>query len=69
MNELLLLVESKEGLPDKATLELLGGASALAKDLGIEASAVVVGHETSSLAESVAPYGLTKIYKLEHPLL
>ena len=69
MNELLLLVESKEGLPDKATLELIGGASALAKDLGIEASAVVVGHETSSLAESVAPYGLTKIYKLEHPLL
>ena len=25
MNELLLLVESKEGLPDKATLELIGG--------------------------------------------
>ena len=45
------------------------GQSDLAKDLGIEASAVVVGHETSSLAESVASYGLKKIYKLEHPLL
>jgi electron transfer flavoprotein alpha subunit len=28
-----------------------------------------VGHDTSPLAESVASYGLKKIYKLEHPLL
>ena len=69
MSELLLLVESKEGLPDKTTLELIRGASDLAKDLGIEASAVVVGHEISSLAEAVADYGLKKIYKLEHPML
>jgi electron transfer flavoprotein alpha subunit len=69
MNELLLLVESKEGLPDKTTLELIRGESDLAKDLGIDASAVVVGDETSSLAESVANYGLKKIYKLEHPML
>ena len=69
MSEILLLVESKEGLLDNKTLELIRGGSNLAKDLGLDASAVVVGHETSSLAESVASYGLKKIYRLEHPLL
>jgi len=69
MSELLLLVESKEGLLDKTTLELIRVGSELAKDLGIDAAAVVVGNETSPLAESAASYGLKKIYKLEHPLL
>ena len=69
MSEILLLVESKEGLLDNQTLELIGGGSNLGKDLGLDVSAVVVGHETSSLAESVASYGLKKIYRLEHPLL
>ena len=69
MSEILLLVESKEGLLDNQTLELIGGGSNLGKDLGFDVSAVVVGHETSSLAESVASYGLKKIYRLEHPLL
>ena len=69
MREILLLVESKEGLLDKQTLELIRGGSGLAKDLGLDASAVAVGDETASLAESAASYGLKKIYKLEHPLL
>jgi electron transfer flavoprotein alpha subunit len=69
MSEVLLLVEAKEGLLDKKTLELIRGGSDLAKDLGIGVSAVVVGHETSSLAESVASYGLKKVYRLDHPLL
>lgn len=69
MSEILLLVEAKEGLLDKTTLELIRAGSELAKDLGIDAAAVVVGNETSPLAESVTSYGLKKIYKLEHPLL
>jgi electron transfer flavoprotein alpha subunit len=69
MSDVLLLVEAKDGGLDKKTLELIQGGIVLAKDLGIEASAVVVGNETLQLAESVAPYGLNKIYRLEHPLL
>jgi electron transfer flavoprotein alpha subunit len=69
MSELLLLVEGKEGLPDKPTLELFRGGSDLAKDLGIGASAVVIGDETSPLAVAAASYGLKKIYRLDHPLL
>lgn len=69
MSELLLLVESKGGQLEKMTLELIRGGSDLAKDLGVGASAVVVGDKTSALAEAVACYGLNKVYMLEHPLL
>jgi len=69
MSEVLLLVEAKDGVLDNKTLELIRGASDLAGESGLDASAVVVGHETSTLAESVDSYGLKKIYRLEHPLL
>jgi electron transfer flavoprotein alpha subunit len=69
MNEILVLVDSKEGLLENRTLELIRGGSDLAGDLGIEASAVVVGDDTSALAKSVASYGLKKVYRVEHPLL
>ncbi|MBW1672289.1 MAG: electron transfer flavoprotein subunit alpha/FixB family protein [Deltaproteobacteria bacterium] len=69
MTELLLLVEYKEGQLEKMTLELIRAGIELAKELGIDASAVVVGGEISTLAESAASYGLKKVYKVEHPLL
>jgi electron transfer flavoprotein alpha subunit len=69
MSDVLILVETKEGALDKKTLELIRGGSGLAKELGTVTSAVVVGHETSLLAEAVAAYGLDQIYRLEHPLL
>jgi electron transfer flavoprotein alpha subunit len=69
MSELLVLVESKGGQLDKMTLELIGAGRDLAKELGMEASAVVAGHATGPLAESAASYGLKKIYRLEHALL
>jgi len=69
MSEILLLVESKDGMLDKQTLELIRGASDLGKELSIGASAVVAGDQTSQLAETVAAFGLEKVYKLEHPLL
>jgi electron transfer flavoprotein alpha subunit len=69
MSEILLLLEFKEGLPDKKTLELIRGGGELAKELGAELSGTVIGEETASLADSVAAYGLTKIYRLDHSLL
>jgi len=69
MGEILILVEAKDGVLDKKSLELIRGAKELAKDLGTGASAVVVGHETAQLAESAASFGLEKVYRLEHPLL
>ncbi len=69
MSDILILVESKGGALEQMTLELIRGAGGLAKELGTGVSAVVVGAETSPLAESVAAYGLNKVYRLEHPLL
>ena len=69
MSDILILVESKGGALEKMTLELIRGAEGLAKELGAGVSAVVVGGDTAPLAESVAPYGLNKVYRLEHPLL
>ncbi|MEW6663732.1 MAG: electron transfer flavoprotein subunit alpha/FixB family protein [Thermodesulfobacteriota bacterium] len=69
MSDVLILVETKKGAVDKKTLELIHGGIGLAKELGTGASAVVVGHETSPAAESIAAYGLNKVYRLEHPLL
>ena len=69
MSEILILAEGLGDAPDKKTLELFRGGSDLAKDLGIGASAVVVGEETSALATAAAAYGLKTIYRLEHPLL
>jgi len=69
MSDILILVESKGGALEKMTIELIRGANGLARELGTGVSAVVVGAETSPLAESVAAYGLNKVYRLEHPLL
>ena len=69
MSEILLLVEAKDGILDKNSLELIRGASALGKQLGVEACGVVAGSDTAKLAESAASFGLDKVYRLEHPLL
>ena len=69
MSEILLLVEAKDGILDKKTLELMRGAKGLGSQLGVEANAVVVGSQTAQLAESAASFGLDKVYRLEHPLL
>jgi electron transfer flavoprotein alpha subunit len=69
MSDVLILVETKEGALDKKTLELIRGASGLAKDLGTGTAAVVAGNETAALAEAVAVFGLNKVYRLEHALL
>jgi electron transfer flavoprotein alpha subunit len=69
MSDVLILVESKGGALEKMTLELIRGADGLSKELGTGVSAVVVGGDTASLAESIATYGLNKVYRLEHPLL
>jgi electron transfer flavoprotein alpha subunit len=69
MSEILILVEGREGLPDKKTLELFRAGTDLAQALGTPVSAVAVGDDTASLATAAAGYGLQKIYRLEHPLL
>lgn len=69
MNEIVILVETKEGGLDKKTLELLRAGNDLTKDSGLSVSAVVAGAETTAMAEALASHGVSKVYTLEHPLL
>jgi len=69
MSEILILAEGLANAPDKKTLELFRAGMDLARELGIEAAAVVVGDDTAALATAAASFGLKKVYRLEHPLL
>jgi electron transfer flavoprotein alpha subunit len=69
MSEILILAEGLGEDPEKKTLELFRAGTDLARDLGAPVAAVVVGENTAALAAAAAEYGLSKIYRLEHPLL
>jgi electron transfer flavoprotein alpha subunit len=65
----LVLCETKEGKLASISAELLGGGSKLAKDLGQELSAVLVGSGVAGLAQEAIAYGADKVYVVDDPLL
>ena len=65
----LVLCETKEGKLASISAELLGGGSKLAKDLGQELAAVLVGSGVSDLAQEAIAYGAEKVYVVDDPLL
>jgi len=65
----LVLCETKEGKLASTSTELLGGGSKLAKDLGQELAAVLVGSGVANLAAEAAAYGADKVYVVDDPLL
>jgi electron transfer flavoprotein alpha subunit len=65
----LVLCETKEGKLASTSTELLGGGSKLAKDLGQELVAVLVGSGVANLAAEAAAYGADKVYVVDDPLL
>jgi len=65
----LVLCETKEGKLVSTSTELLGGGSKLAKDLGQELAAVLVGSGVANLAAEAAAYGADKVYVVDDPLL
>jgi electron transfer flavoprotein alpha subunit len=69
MNDVLILGEVKEGSLDLKTLELMGAGKKLAGELGGEFSLLLIGDSVSGMADEALPYGPSKVYKLEHPLL
>ncbi len=69
MSEVLILGEIKEGSLDLKTLELLGAGKKLAGEMGGEFSLLLMGDSVPGPADEALPYGPTKVYKMEHPLL
>ncbi len=63
---ILTVIEQRAGKLNRMSLEALAAAQAIAKDLGREVEAIVLGSGISELAGHVPA---AKVYLLEHPLL
>ncbi|HZK10704.1 MAG TPA: electron transfer flavoprotein subunit alpha/FixB family protein [Clostridia bacterium] len=61
----MVFVEQRDGHIQNVSLELIGKAKELAKDLQTDVSAVIVGKEVSALADDLAHYGADHIYAVE----
>jgi electron transfer flavoprotein alpha subunit len=61
--------EVADGKLAHIALELLGAGSRLAKELGQELSAVIIGSGVSGLAQEAIAYGADKVYISDEPVL
>src|SRR4030042_4217275 len=61
-----IFAEQGYGKMHSVSYELLGVGRRLADDLGVELSAVLLGHNVTDMADEMAPYGADKIYLFEH---
>lgn len=64
-----VLVEQRDGVLQKVSLELLGKGSELAQKLRVSLTAVLLGCEIDNIAKELIEYGADKVLYLEHPLL
>ncbi|MDD2850373.1 MAG: FAD-binding protein [Desulfuromonadaceae bacterium] len=63
-----VLVEQIEGEPAKVSWELLGVGAGLAKTLGVELCALVIGENVEHLCTEAFAYGATRAYQLDSPI-
>ena len=69
MSGVWVVVEEREGRVSRISWEALAAAQKLAAQLGLPVNAAVVGAETASLAAEVAARSLSKVVRIEPPLL
>jgi len=60
-NGIIVFIEHRNGVLNKTSLEAVAAAQDLASQLGLPASAVIVGSDTAALAGEIAPYELAKV--------
>ena len=58
-----------DGKLDGIAFELIGKGKELAKDLGVDVSAVLIGHNVESLADQLAEYGADHVILVDDPEL
>ncbi|HCE66087.1 MAG: electron transfer flavoprotein subunit alpha [Geobacteraceae bacterium GWC2_55_20] len=63
-----VFVEQTEGEPAKVSWELLGVGAGLAKTLGVELCALVIGYEVEPLCSEAFAHGASKVYLLDAPV-
>ncbi|MBI2829827.1 MAG: electron transfer flavoprotein subunit alpha [Chloroflexi bacterium] len=61
-------VEQTDGQPASVSWELLGAGANLAKTLGVEVSAVVIGEGVANLCQEAISCGASKVYLMESPI-
>jgi electron transfer flavoprotein alpha subunit len=66
---ILVFIETREGKIKKPSLEAVSEGKRRAKELNTEVDAVCLGHNLENLAPEIFPYGASKVYILENPLL
>lgn len=68
-NGVWVLAEVKDGAIKRVAMEMLSTGQQLAKKLGEELCAVLLGKAVEALASSLVPYGPQKVYVCEHEAL
>ncbi len=69
LHEVWVFVEQEEGKIAPVSLELLGKARELAKELGGRVCALLFGHEIEELAQPVIAHGADRVFVADHPQL
>lgn len=67
--DIYVVVEQVDGVIQKVGIELIGIANTLAKDLGQEVVAVLMGDKVKDLTETLIHHGAQKVIYVEDPML
>ena len=65
----LIFTEQNEGVVHPVAFELLGKGRQLADRLGVELSAILLGHDVREKADELVRYGADLVYVFDHPSL
>ena len=67
--DIYVIVEQRDGVIQKVSIELIGEASKLAADLGEKVVAVLMGYKIAGQAELLCQYGASKVLVIDSPVL
>ena len=69
MSGVWIVLEERDGRIGRISWEAVAAGQKLAKQFGLAANAVIPGAQTAALATETASKALTRVVRLEHPLL
>ena len=67
--DIFVVVEQRAGHIQKVTYELIGEATKLARDLGEDVVAVLLGKDITKQAQTLVEYGAAKVLVVDNPVL
>ncbi len=69
MNGVYVVLEDRGGRTSRISWEAVAAANILAAQSGTKTTAIVIGAQTDALAKEAATKGVSKVVRIEHPLL